>query len=153
MNWIDVVALVVAVLALLVSGYNAYKYSRLTKEYNDMVETQTLTAQGAFEAQIRAMISDATKEVNSYAVQVAREPENEVLRNAYFVAEEMYRNAFEDACAKYIDGKIDRERFRKLYGVEIQKLVNDPEQGSYYATNQSVYASTVAVYKEWFAQA
>lgn len=64
----------------------------------------------------------------------------------------MYRNAYEDACAKYLDRKIDVERFEKMYKQEINKLVNDPQQKEFYATNQTTYASTVAVYKKWFSQ-
>ena len=74
------------------------------------------------------------------------------IHQAYFSAEEMYRNAYEDACAKYLDKKIDVERFEKMYKQEIYKLVNDPQQKEFYATNQTTYASTVAVYKNWFSQ-
>ena len=55
-------------------------------------------------------------------------------------------------CAKYLDKKIDVERFEKMYKQEIYKLVNDPQQKEFYATNQTTYASTVAVYKNWFSQ-
>ena len=52
----------------------------------------------------------------------------------------------------YLDRKIDVERFEKIYKQEIYKLVNDPQQKEFYATNQTTYASTVAVYKKWFSQ-
>lgn len=117
-----------------------------------MVKTQTLTAQGAFETQIRSFISDATKNLNHYAVELSRDPNNEILQHAYFNAEEQYRNAYEDACAKYIDGKIDKKRFEKMYKQEINQLVNDPQQKEYYATNQTTFSSTISVWKEWFGQ-
>lgn len=127
-------------------------YIKLTSRYNDMVSTQTLTAQGAFETQIRSLISDATKELTHYSVELQKSPDNTILQQAYFTAEEQYRNAYEEACGKYIDNKIDKIRFEKLYKQEIYKLVNDENQKQFYATNQSTYASTISVYKEWFSQ-
>lgn len=118
-----------------------------------MVLTQTLTAQGAFETQIRSLISDATKELTHYAVELQRDSNNKILQQAFLTAEEQYRNAYEEACGKYIDGKIDKVRFEKLYKQEIYKLVNDETQKQFYATNQSTYASTISVYKNWFSQA
>ena len=101
---------------------------------------------------MRNSISDANKEVLHYATEVEKNPSSKVTQKAYFTAEEMYRNAYEDACAKYLDRKIDVERFEKMYKQEIYKLVNDPQQKEFYATNQTTYASTVAVYKNWFSQ-
>jgi len=40
-----------------------------------------------------------------------------------------------------------------MYKQEIYKLVNDPQQKEFYATNQTTYASTVAVYKNGFRKA
>ena len=135
---------IIAGLSLLVSAINAVLYFRLQGKYNEMTKTQTSTAQGAIETQVRNSISDATE--------VEKNPSSKVTQQAYFSAEEMYRNAYEDACAKYLDRKIDVERFEKIYKQEIYKLVNDPQQKEFYATNQTTYASTVAVYKKWFSQ-
>lgn len=148
----DVVSLVVSIISLGISIANLVMYIILTHKYNSMVKTQTLTAQGAFETQIRSFISDATKNLNYYAVKLSRDPSNEILQTAYFNAEEQYRNAYEDACAKYIDGKIDKKRFEKMYKQEINQLVNDPKQKEYYATNQTTFSSTISVWKEWFGQ-
>lgn len=143
---------VIAGLALLVSVINVVLYYRLQGKYNEMTKTQMLTAQGAIEIQVRNSISDANKQILYYATEVGINPSSKVTQQAYFTAEEMYRNAYEDACAKYLDRKIDVERFEKMYKQEIYKLVNDPQQKDFYATNQTAYASTVAVYKHWFSQ-
>ena len=142
----------IAVVALLVSSINVILYFSLQGKYNEMTKIQTLTAQGAIETQVRNSISDASKEVLHYAIEVEANPGNKVVQQAFYTAEEMYRNAYEDACAKYLDKKIDTERFEKMYKQEIYKLVNDSAQKEFYATNQTAYASTVAVYKKWFSQ-
>lgn len=143
---------IIAGLALLVSVINVALYFRLQGKYNEMTKTQMLTAQGAIETQVRNSISDAMKEVLHYATEVEKNPSSKVTQQAYFSAEEIYRNAYEDACAKYLDRKIDVERFEKMYKQEINNLVNDPQQREFYATNQTTYVSTVAVYKKWFSQ-
>ena len=105
---------IIAGLALLVSAINVVLYFRLQGKYNEMTKTQMLTAQGAIETQVRNSISDATKEVLHYATEVEKNPSSKVTQQAYFSAEEMYRNAYEDACAKYLDRKIDvvSEKYR-----------------------------------------
>ncbi len=148
----NIVSLIISICSFIISVINLYMYIKLTSRYNDMVSTQTLTAQGAFETQIRSLISDATKELTHYSVELQKSPDNTILQQAYFTAEEQYRNAYEEACGKYIDNKIDKIRFEKLYKQEIYKLVNDENQKQFYATNQSTYASTISVYKEWFSQ-
>ena len=149
----NIFSLIISICSFIISAVNLYMYIKLTSRYNNMVSTQTLTAQGAFETQIRSLISDAMKELTHYAVELQKSPDNSILQQAYFTAEEQYRNAYEEACGKYIDNKIDKIRFEKLYKQELYKLVNDENQKQYYATNQSTYASNISVYKEWFSQA
>ncbi|KAI4450505.1 hypothetical protein C823_005042 [Eubacterium plexicaudatum ASF492] len=149
----NIFSLIISICSFIISAVNLYMYIKLTTRYNNMVSTQTLTAQGTFETQIRSLISDATKELTHYTVELQKSPDNSILQQVYFTAEEQYRNAYEEACGKYIDNKFDKIRFEKLYKQEIYKLVNDENQKQYYATNQPTYASTISVYKEWFSQA
>lgn len=152
-DWISVG---IAAIALIFAVLNYFKYKTLQKEsndlqekYNEMVSTQTLTAQGALETQVRAAISDAYKQVVDMAVIVQKDPGNEEYQRIYKSTEEVYRNAYEDACAKYIDGKIDKERFRRFYLLEIRRLVEEEPHREAYATNQTAYDCTLKVYNEW----
>ena len=156
-DWISVVisgfSFIVAVIACIIAGKNYGKYKELQGSYNAMVEIQTLTAQGSLETQIRSSIAEATNNVALIGVEIAKDAGNEILQSAYWAAEEVYRNAYEDACGKYIDGKIDKERFKKFYQIEIRRLVEEEPNSKYYANNQSPYSSTLSVYKEWYHQA
>lgn len=152
MGTLDIIELIVSILALIGAVVNIVLYAILTSKYNNMVKTQTLTAQGALETQIRSAISDATKHMTDMALKLKAEPENELAQNVYFSSEEQLRNAYEDACAKYLDGKIDKDRFKKMYQFEIQRMVQDETQKEFYDTVTTPYASTIAVYKEWFGQ-
>ena len=153
-DWISVgIALVALVFAIL----NYRKYKELQKEnnvlqqkYNEMVNTQMLTAQGALETQVREAINEAFKHVVDMAMILQKNPKDEKIQQLYKSTEEVYRNAYEDACAKYIDGKIDKERFKKMYHSEIRRLVEEEPHKFAYATNQSAYDCTLKVYNEWF---
>lgn len=149
----DILAVVLSVLSLVVSAVNLYKYIMLTTQYNSMVNTQTLTAQGALETQIRSAISEVTHDIVTLAVEIEKNPTSKMLQSAYYAAEEIYRNTYEDACGKYLDGKIDKERFKKMYQREIRRLVEEEPHKEYYSGLQTPYASTAAVYKEWYSQA
>ena len=161
---LDWISLFVAVAALIVALLNYLKYRKLQKEnnelqqqsnglqekYNEMVKVQTLSAQGSLETQVRSAISDAYKQVADMAVVLQSDPGNEKLQELYKGAEEVYRNAYEDACAKYLDDKIDKERFRTMFLSEIRRLVEEEPHCKAYATNQSAYDCTLKVYNEWF---
>lgn len=151
--WVDVGTLIVAILALIVAGLNYFKYKTLTVQYNSMVNVQTLTSQGALETQIRSAISEVTHDIVTLAIEVEKNPESRMLIFAYSAAEESYRNTYEDACGKYLDGKIDKERFKKMYQREIRRLVEEEPHKEFYSGLQTPYVSTAAVYKEWYSQA
>lgn len=58
-------------------------------------------------------------------------------------------NAYEDACAKYRDGKLDKSRFKKSFRTELRLLVEDKEHQQYFNAVTSKYKAILAVYKEW----
>lgn len=76
---------VIAVLALVVSAINVILYFKLQGKYNEMTETQMLTAQGAIETQIRSEISNASKELRYWGVAAQKEPENQIVQQAFFL--------------------------------------------------------------------
>ncbi|MBQ7155283.1 MAG: hypothetical protein IJR85_07005 [Synergistaceae bacterium] len=147
---IAVISLSISVISLLASLLNYYNYWNLQKKYNDMVKIQTQAALGALETQIRTAINDAYDKVLSMGMKLAQAPDNEVFQNAYLAAEEIYLNAYEDACGKYNDGKIDRERFRLMYFTEIGNLVDREPYNKFYSGSQSKYDATLKVYNEWY---
>ena len=153
---IDILALLVSIISMTLVWRNNTRYKKLQRQYNDMVNVQTLTGQGALETQIRSSISESVYYMALLGVEIAKSEENAgnaILQQAYRAVEETYRNAYEDACGKYLDDKIDKERFKKFYIVEIRRLVEEEPHKKYYADNQSAYTSTITVYKEWFRQA
>ncbi|MDR2569884.1 MAG: hypothetical protein LBD23_06250, partial [Oscillospiraceae bacterium] len=80
------------------------------------------------EIQIRELIENSKRPVQEwYAKYVECAADNKDLKDAYkknyWVAIETNLNAYDEACAKYKDGKIDQVRFQKTYQAEIRNLV------------------------------
>ena len=139
---------VISVIALIVSIANVVLYVVLTVKYNRISKQQMLIAQGALETQIRAEIGEATRNVLDMALKVKKDPKNTMNQKAFAASEEILRNAYEDACAKYLAGKVDKSLFRKMYQKEIQSIVEESKEK--YDSITSTYTSTIEVYQEWF---
>lgn len=62
-------------------------------------------------------------------------------------------NAYEDACAKYLDNKIDKQRFKKMYHREIQVLCETPSDNAIHSflhpEGSSKFQAIWKVYREW----
>lgn len=58
-------------------------------------------------------------------------------------------NSYEEACAKYLDNKVDKKRFYNTYFSEIQKLVESDEFKEYFQFGSN-YDAIKTVYTEWF---
>lgn len=58
-------------------------------------------------------------------------------------------NAYEEACSKYIDNKVDKSRFRKTYRTEIRQLVETPDLKDRLDPLRTRYKAIIKVYEEW----
>ena len=80
---------------------------------------------------------------------MAENPDDTVFQGIYASLTEDVLNAYDEACAKYNDKKVDRERFKKMYFHEIRQLVEDEDLSDKYNSVSSRYTATLKVYKEW----
>lgn len=69
--------------------------------------------------------------------------------HAFKAAVESNINAYEEACAKYIDNKYDRKRFKKIYQISLRQLVENPQHKPYFDGVTSRYKAILKVYSEW----
>lgn len=106
-------------------------------------------AYGNVELQIRTMISEAKYHQSEIMVKLAENPEDKVLQGIYGSLTEDVLNAYDEACAKYNDKKVDRERFKKMYFHEIRQLVENKDFADKYNSVSSRYTATLKVYKAW----
>lgn len=149
-NTLSIISTILSALAFLFSIYTFVKNKKLTQRTNESSEIQAKTGQGQLEIQLRELINAASHEITYYGVELEKNPTSNILIRSFESAEEQYRNAYEEACSKYLDGKIDKERFEKMYLIEIQNLVTNTDQKIHYDATQSHYRCTLAVYNQWF---
>lgn len=131
----DWIAIVISVLAFGFSLFAFFKSNSLTK--------------GQVEMQIREMISSAKWRYADLGIQLSHDNGNATLVASTTAALEDVLNAYDEACAKYIDNKVDKDRFKKLYVSEIRNLVEDENTKNYYVMPQSRFQATVKVYRKW----
>lgn len=134
-NVTDWIAIIISIVAFGFSLFSFFKSNSLTK--------------GQVEMQIRDMISSAKWRYADLGIQLSKDNQNQTLIASTKAALEDVLNAYDEACAKYIDKKVDTERFKKLYVTEIRNLVEDNNTKSYYVMPQSKFQATVKVYREW----
>ena len=137
----EIVAVVISVISIIVSLISLFKAWKADK-----------IAQGQIEISIHQLISQTKKDFMEMSIVVSEELSadkkevKEALKQALRTAQEQNLNAYEEACAKYLDGKVDKERFKKNYSVEIRQLVEQYSE-KYGATTP--YKATIKVYNEW----
>ena len=106
------------------------------------------TSYGNLELQIRAMISDAKYHLLEFSYRCT-DLDKDIASKQFDSLNEELLNAYDEACAKYLDKKVDRERFKKMYFHEIRQIVENSEYNDYYNPTKSKYTATLKVYKEF----
>lgn len=63
---------------------------------------------------------------------------------------EIMLNVYDEACAKYLDSKVDKERFKRSYHKSIRNLIESEDFDKYFNTPCSSYKCILRVYDKWF---
>ncbi len=96
------------------------------------------------EIAVREMISSARS--NLRQIIITDTSVKEALLNE---AKEELLNAYDEACAKYIDKKIDKRTFKRMYYGEIENIVNDDEFKKMINWPKSKFPHIIQVCQEW----
>ena len=115
----------------------------LSFKYNKLVQAQV-------EMQIRERITYARTRYEDLIINHNKELNDELIKMVYESTKEEFLNAYDEACQKYLDGKVDKEWFKKSYFIEIQSIVKSVDFKQKYDTQSTPYKATVKVYNEWF---
>ena len=132
-EFLSVIAIIISIIAIV-------KSSIASKIANDL-------SKGQGEIQIRELISSSRRHFADIATHLPAK--KSIIKKLMASAHEDILNAYDEACAKYIDGKIDKKRFKKMYKDEIKNIVEAEETSDNYIEPQSKYQATLKVYNEW----
>jgi hypothetical protein len=159
-EWIALGAAGVSVLSLIATVFFAAAAGRAAHLASSINMGQAETA-------LRSAITATRQPVRQLAVEIASLLDGR--RSDQLSAEEKRRlngyelpfneavednlNAYETACAHYIDNKIDRQRFHRLYVREIQNLCEcdgeNPVHAFIHPEGSSKFQAIWKVYREW----
>jgi coenzyme F420-reducing hydrogenase alpha subunit len=142
-------AVIVSVIALIISSLNAKQGNALASIATGFTQIATDLQKGQIEIQIREMISTARNRFEDIVLKENENQNSEKFNATLRSALEDCCNAYDEACAKYSDGKTDKDRFKKLYQREIRQWVENPVIAPKYVEPQTPFKETIKVYKEW----
>lgn len=149
----EIVSIIFAFVAIVVSIIAYRKADTTATKANDI-------ALGNLELYIGERITNTKEKVSDVSLQMAtlmskqkKTPDDErvlaIFEKAFRTAIENNINAYEDACAKYLDNKVDRTRFEKLYKAEVRQLVESIDLKEYFDGVTSRYKAILKVYDQW----
>lgn len=147
-------------IAIIVSIIAICQSSKANTKSNEATNTANKISAGQIELNISMLIKETENRVIDLAIAMSKyfkdnlsdseKKELEFLQNAYNQAVESNLNAYEEACAKYLDSKTDKERFKRMYYVPIRRLLENKELKEYFPAHNSSYKCILKVYDEWF---
>ncbi|HEK0687115.1 hypothetical protein I4598_11720 [Proteus mirabilis] len=162
-NTYNMYSLAVASFALLLSVYTFFKSRKDVKLAQENASEALKLQYGAIELQIRTGITSARNTINNLAptltpylakkqagtLSVEDSYSLGLLYKAYDSCIEDLLNQYDEACKKYIDGKVDRAMFKDIYIHEIKNITSSQDLSSYYNSENTKYISTLRVRDEW----
>lgn len=73
-----------------------------------------------------------------------------VLEKSFDQSVEIMLNAYEESCAKYLDKKVDQERFKRSYHRSIRQLVERVDLEEEFNSHITPYKCILKVYNQWY---
>ncbi|WP_345888581.1 hypothetical protein [Shewanella algae] len=153
----------IAFLSLIVSIAAAVFAKRSSTAANIIAKENLNLQHGMVELEMRQAIENAKSKVNEISMVMAPlvakeergklvDEENNTLiiyRKNFNASVQTLMNTYDDACSKYIDGKVDKVRFKKNYKYEIRNLLENKDLKEYFDPLTSRYKPILNVYAEW----
>lgn len=142
---LDVLAILFSGIGVIISITSLYKSAKADR-----------LNQGQVELTIHQLLNQAKKdiaEINFAIIEKYDINNNKELKESLSKllndAIERELNAYEEACAKYLDGKVDKERFKRNYHLEIRNLVENESTKNKFNATTSPFKCILKVYNEW----
>lgn len=120
----------------------AHKANKLTRASNDIDKTN-------FEMHITERLFDTENDVRVLETDLMKADNDKdlILRKFKHYAE-MRANVYEDACQYYLEGKLNKERFKEMFGPML-KIHSKDEKLQYLYGQSSPFKATRRVLEKW----
>ncbi|MEG8246621.1 hypothetical protein [Pseudomonas paracarnis] len=154
---------VIAAISMVVSVGAMYFAKASSKKANSIAQENLNLQNAMVETGISQSIEGAKAKINEVSLVmvplVARENADNLsvedaaslvlFRKIMASAVQSLVNHYDFACSKYIDGKVDKIRFKKSYRTEIRQLVEKEDLKEHFNPVTTTYKPILMVYKEW----
>lgn len=157
----EIITIVISLGSLVVAGIALSQSSRASSTANAIAAENLKLMHAQVEIDLRNQINESRRNVEEFyranddflARDVASLTEDERkkrerLKTAAGSLIEGYVSALDAACQKYIDGKIDKIRFKKGYQREVRQAVQDDSHRDFFKVGHG-YNALIRVYEEW----
>lgn len=159
---ISSVALIVAIISLIRAHRSDAVSGEVARRMESLARTTAALEMANVELFMNERITNTKEKVAEISLQMTpllskqnrsseEDAQIEVFIRIFDAAVENNLNAYEETCAKYLDGKIDKERFIRTYRREIRQLVENEsfKEKDYFDGVTSPYKAILKVYDEW----
>lgn len=143
----EFLSIVIAAFALLISLSSIYFGNRNASASIELVINERITSTKEKVSDISILMTPLFADKDNLTSKESKMLESYVKH--FDAAIENNLNAYEEACAKFIDKKVDKNRFKKIYISEIRQLVEKPELKKYFDGVSSKYKAILKVYNQW----
>ncbi|EJH2658840.1 hypothetical protein NDG35_002020 [Salmonella enterica] len=159
----NIYSLAVSIVALLLSIYTFIKSRKDVRIAQNNANEALKLQYGSIELQIRTGITSARNTINNMvpilSPFLAKKKSGSLSEEEKYTITLLYKaydsyvedllNQYDEACQKYIDGKVDKVTFREAYFSEIKNIISSQELSTYYSRSTSKYKATLTVYDIW----
>lgn len=159
---IPLIAILLSTYAIFQTAKSIEKANQSTKKADEATDIANRISNGQIEINIASLIIGTENRVMDLSLAMSKlfKEEEELTKSekkqldfleiAYGQAVESNLNAYEEACAKYLDNKTDKERFKRMYHTPIRNLIESADLKKYFNPLTSSFKCILKVYKEWF---
>ena len=158
MNTVEIITLVIAAFALIVSILAFLDVKLIKNNFKTVASNASAITELTINERITAT-KEKVSDVCSMMIPFTSKPiatrtalENtmiEAFNKQLDLAIENNLNAYEAACSNYLDKKVDQVRLKKLLKSEIKNLVENENLKKYFDGVSSKYKAILKVYKDW----
>ena len=167
---ISSISLLVSIIAVVFTNQLSKKANEISEvnlnliqKANEISEVNLNLNHGMLELELRQSIGEATTNLSKLSIEMAplkvkeenggiTEEERKVLdifSLSLTTLTQTLLNAYDNGCAKYIDDKIDKDRFKKSFHFEVRNLLASESLKEFFHPTTTRYKAILKVYNEW----
>jgi len=148
-DWVSIASLAVSFGAVFFSWLTSNKANNIQNGMIELELRQTIENSRSKIGDISMIMAPLKSKSNARTISDEEKETLKIYDKNLDSSIESMLNTYDDACAKYLDKKIDKIRFKKTFHVEIRNLIENTDLKKYFDPVNSRYKPILKVYNEW----